>query len=120
MADNIDPVQSLLAGLKGTSLRGRAIADNIANLNTPGYKRKAVEFEKALAKAMGGGKPGELKQFEPTVTTPLSTLVDAIGNDVELEGEIGDLLKNTMRQKVYLSLMKKIGGLKIMAMDTRA
>lgn len=115
MASNIDPVQSLLAGLKGTSLRARTIANNIANLNTPGYKRKAVAFEQALAKAIGSGKEA-LKEFEPIATTPLMTLADPSGNDVELEVEIGDLLKNTMRQKLYLSLMKKIGSQKVLAM----
>ena len=38
-------VDYLEAGLKVSGLRGKVIANNIANLNTPGFKRSAVEFE---------------------------------------------------------------------------
>lgn len=39
-------------GLDAATLRGRAIADNFANVNTPGYRRIEVEFEENLRKAL--------------------------------------------------------------------
>lgn len=37
-------------------LRNEVIANNIANVDTPGYKRKDVDFEETLKKAMGSSK----------------------------------------------------------------
>jgi len=38
--------------LDGTSLRNEVIAQNMANVDTPGYKRKTVNFEKTLSAAL--------------------------------------------------------------------
>ncbi|WP_439593556.1 flagellar basal body rod protein FlgB [Microbacterium sp.] len=46
---------ALSSALDGLSLRQRAIADNIANINTPGYHAKRVQFEDALRSAVAGG-----------------------------------------------------------------
>lgn len=39
-------------GLDAAALRGRAIADNFANVTTPGYRRIEVQFEEELRKAL--------------------------------------------------------------------
>ena len=36
-------------------IRNAAISNNIANVDTPGYKRKDVDFEKYLQSAVAGG-----------------------------------------------------------------
>ncbi|MBT0993082.1 flagellar biosynthesis protein FlgB [Cellulomonas sp. DKR-3] len=41
--------------LDALALRQRAIADNVANLQTPGYHARVVEFEDALSRAVSGG-----------------------------------------------------------------
>ena len=46
---------ALTSALDGLSLRQRAIADNIANVNTPGYHAKVVSFERALAASVARG-----------------------------------------------------------------
>lgn len=46
---------ALSSALDGLSLRQRAIADNIANINTPDYHAKRVQFEQALAQAVDAG-----------------------------------------------------------------
>ena len=38
----------LKMGLDASNLRGEAISQNIANINTPNYKRKVVTFEETL------------------------------------------------------------------------
>jgi flagellar basal-body rod protein FlgB len=43
--------------LDASALRAKAIAANIANVNTPGYQRIEVEFESQLKKALDGRLP---------------------------------------------------------------
>lgn len=43
------------SALDGLALRQRSIANNIANVNTPGYHARRVEFESALAKSVAEG-----------------------------------------------------------------
>lgn len=44
-------------GLDAATLRGRAIADNFANITTPGYRRIEVKFEEELRKALDETTP---------------------------------------------------------------
>ena len=46
---------ALNSALDGLALRQRAIADNVANIQTPGYHARRVQFEDALTKAVGQG-----------------------------------------------------------------
>ncbi len=43
------PINLLEKALAGSSLRHKVISNNIANINTPGYKRMEVSFEEELA-----------------------------------------------------------------------
>ncbi|MCX6640555.1 MAG: flagellar basal body rod protein FlgB [bacterium] len=61
---NRTPLPTLNRGLDASALRQKAIADNIANAQTPGYKRKLVTFESRLSKAMEGSE-GELLRTQP-------------------------------------------------------
>jgi len=100
-------VTMLEAGLRGTTLRSQAIANNVANINTPGYKRKDVQFEDALAKAVDSDD-GSVDDVEPTIFEPRNTPADATGNDVNMDTEVGKLLENSTMQKTYLRLMTKM------------
>lgn len=46
---------SLESALDSLALRQRAIANNIANVNTPGYQARRVQFESALADSIAQG-----------------------------------------------------------------
>ena len=53
-------IKPLLWGLNAISLRQKVTAQNIANANTPGYKRQMVNFTRALEDQMGDlGGPAE-------------------------------------------------------------
>lgn len=54
MFDSVTSV-ALTSALDGLAARQRAIADNIANVNTPGYHAKRVQFETALAASIDEG-----------------------------------------------------------------
>jgi len=46
---------ALESALDGLAMRQRAIANNIANVNTPGYQARRVAFEGALASSVKDG-----------------------------------------------------------------
>ena len=81
-----DPVGAALRGaLDGLALRQRVAADNIANIDTPGFRAAAVDFETSLRSAIADGAL-ERGDVLPTVTaTDDPPGVD--GNNVDLAEE---------------------------------
>jgi len=78
----LDSVSSVALGsaLDALALRQRAIADNVANVQTPGYHAKNVDFEGALAQAVRAG--------DGDVTATVSRSREATredGNNVNLD-----------------------------------
>ncbi len=106
MVEQAQMVDMLTAGMRGVSARQKAIADNIANVQTPGYRRKTVQFEQALARAIERGEaPASL---QAKIATPNVTPVDETGNNVDIEMEVGELIKNSSTYKTYLRMLKKV------------
>jgi len=107
MPQPVDLVGLLQAGIKAEEARQRTIASNIANLETPGYRRFEVRFEDLLAKAIKSGAAADLRDVEPETFQPRSTPVRSNGNDVSLEMEIGEMLKNSIRETALVRLLRK-------------
>jgi len=95
------------AGIKAEGLRQKAIANNVANLATPGYRRLDVKFEELLAKSIDSSGAVDLRELEPQAYQPKNTPVNSNGNDVSLENEVGAMIKNSLRYKTYIQLLKK-------------
>ena len=119
MARTSNIVDFLVAGIKAEGLRQKAIANNIANLETPGYRRIDVKFEELLAKALDSSGKAELKEIEAELFEPKQTAVKLNGNDVNLEIEIGEMIKNSLRHKAYIRLLNKKLKKIEMAIDVR-
>ncbi|AQT66891.1 flagellar basal body rod protein FlgB [Anaerohalosphaera lusitana] len=102
MSDNL--ISFLESGIRAESLRQRAISSNMANLNTAGYRRHEVKFEEELAKAMQAGK--DPKNVEAEVFQPKTAPLNKMGNDVNLASEVGDMVKNSLRHKAFIRLLK--------------
>ena len=66
-------------GLDATELRSRTIANNIANINTPNYKRRYVSFEESLK--------NEINNAKIEVKVDKDSIVREDGNNVDLENE---------------------------------
>jgi flagellar basal-body rod protein FlgB len=107
MPPRVDIIGLLESGIKAEEFRQRTIASNIANMETPGYRRLEVRFEDLLAKAMRSAAGTNPASVEPEVISPKNTHVKANGNDVNLEMEIGELLKNSTRQTAYARVLRK-------------
>ncbi len=109
----------LEAGLKAESLRQKAIANNIANIETPGYRRIDVKFEELLDKALEQSGNIKLEEIEPQIHQPRKTPIKSNGNDVNMEIEVGKLVENTLRHKAYIRLLNKIYSQIEMAINLR-
>lgn len=79
-----DSVTSLAleSALDGLASRQRAIANNIANVNTPGYHARRVDFEAALTRSVANG---DGKSAATTSTSLEPTRLD--GSNVNLDTE---------------------------------
>jgi len=80
------------SALTGLAARQRAIADNIANVNTPGFRAQRVAFEDALATSIRDGSG----RVEPTMQRSLEpTRLD--GNNVNLDTETVSNIDTVLR-----------------------
>jgi flagellar basal-body rod protein FlgB len=87
-------------------LRHQVIAQNVANVNTPGYHRLEVTFEDELGRLLqtgaDHGKPG---QAHPQVVEATGGTMRADGNNVDIDNEMGDLDKNFMLFNVFSQII---------------
>lgn len=105
----INKIADLLqAALKAENLRQKAIANNISNLQTPGYRSIDVKFEELLGKALKDIDNFDLKKIAPETFEPKQTPVKSNGNDVNFEVEIGRLIKNSIKHTAYVRLLNKM------------
>lgn len=109
----------LEAGLRATSLRQTVIANNIANMATPGFRRSTVPFEKVFAKAIRGGGSVTYQDLLGRIVQPRTGTPNEFGNDVQLDAEIGDLVKNSLQYKTYMRLLNRMYRQMEMAMVAR-
>ena len=96
-------------------LRNEAIANNIANATTPGYKRQDVAFESELRKALGYDGTESMDEKVKNVKTASLNPVPYIdnagfsyrldGNNVDVENENVMLAENQLK---YQGLMNSI------------
>lgn len=85
--------------LDAIALRAQAIASNIANLETPGYKRLDVapQFSAELASACASRDSQQIAALKPELEVdPNAAPVSPDGNTVNLENELLEMNKNSL------------------------
>jgi flagellar basal-body rod protein FlgB len=92
-------MDALKASLRGLSARQRAIADNIANIETPGYLAKRVQFEDSLAGALRSGS--DASTVRPMTERSLEA-VGMNGNNVVLEQETLASIDTNLRYQLSI------------------
>ena len=109
-------------GLDAYSVRAKALANNIANVNTPKYKREDIKFEETLAAAIDVTNTGtkitgmvtDDKQFKfgpspvfeevgAEVVKEEETSMRNDGNNVDIERENAEFAKNNIRYQFATS-----------------
>lgn len=115
----------LSRGMAAASLRQEVISHNIANVNTPNYRKTVVEFEDLLAKEIYGDEPEEGKlqmvrtqdkhlphkpsayHAEPNMVEDLTTIMRVDDNNVDIDIEMATLAKN---QLYFNALATQLGS----------
>ena len=92
---------SLTSALDNLALRQRVTADNIANIETPNFHAKRVEFESALADNIDSGGDGDV---QGTVAESLEPTRED-GNNVNLDTETMSDIDTGLRYQLALNAM---------------
>ena len=116
----------LTQAMAGYSARNTAIANNIANADTPGYKRVDVSFESALADAVdadrerlkmdagssisaldGSDVTRQVDEVAPNVMSTDTTTMRVDGSNVDPDDEMARLSANQLASSTVVSLLDK-------------
>ncbi len=114
-------VPDLEKSLDAYSLRQKAISNNIANVNTPCYRARKVSFEDEYQKHIQKHNvpdgqtnarhipigTGNLSEVQPRVEFSESTRNDSAINNVDIDQEMAELAKNSIRFEMNINLLKK-------------
>jgi flagellar basal-body rod protein FlgB len=108
--------------LTAASIRQRVIANNIANGNTPGFKKSDVIFEDLLQQALTdkpgfrqtrtheyhlGKTPLSVEQVQPQIVTSNATAMRNDGSNVDIEAEMANVAKNSL---YYNALVQQLNS----------
>lgn len=115
-------IKSLITSIKFRQMRQEVISSNIANHETPGYKAKRVDFEKALARALDVDgqmemKSGDNRHFDvgnggfdnltPVITEDPNGVVSEDGNTVDRDTEMARMAENKILHDAAVRLLNK-------------
>lgn len=91
-------LDTLRAGLRGLDERRRAAEDAVANMETPGYTARRVDFERSLASAIDSGDPASMH----STTTFTADPALPNGNNVQVDQELIGLTDTGLRQQLLV------------------
>lgn len=110
-------IQTLEKSMDYASLKNKTIGNNIANVDTPNYKAKDVQFKDVFSKQMSSidakrtnSKHISFSSYDTSrysVTSNGSTQYNHNGNNVDIDQEMADLAKN---QIYYQALVDRLNG----------
>ena len=97
--------------LDAVALRQEAIASNIANLETPGYKRLdlSASFQSELDRACATRDPRQIASLQPSLAPDPTALPNGRdGNTVSLEKEMAQLNQNSLAHSLETQLVSNM------------
>lgn len=93
--------QALHMAINGLDARQQAIAGNIANLETPDYLARTVNFEDSLRAALDGGDPTSM-----SISVEQSLAATRLnGNNVNIDFELLAQQENELRQQLVVQAL---------------
>ena len=92
---------TLRVALDGLDRRQQAIATNLANLETPGYLSREVEFESSLRAALASGRPDATSISVERSLAP--TRLN--GNNVNIDVEMVTSTETSLRQRLAVEAL---------------
>ena len=101
--------KALEVALHGTELRQRVISNNLANVNTPGFKRSDVDFGKQLSEALqfSDGSAAGLDGVTPSVKTDTISAMRQDGNNVDIDRESTYLAETQLQFQALMGVVTK-------------
>ncbi len=100
----------VMAALDGASAQQRLAANNIANIETPGYRACHARFEDQLRRALRAVREGDGRndpaQVQPRIE-PSDDPPRPDGNNVSLEREMAELAEATTRYEILTRLLNR-------------
>lgn len=118
---NHTSIPVIAKGLDASTLRGRSIADNLANITTPGYQRIEVNFEEQLKKALSDEQvagfrsdPEHIRSGRPEVEMVKAVAYRAEDptqysevNNVDVDAEASKLAENEIMYNFEVRFMRE-------------
>jgi len=99
----IDPTMDVLySAMNGLMTQQSVIANNVANLSTPGFTASEVDFEDALRAAIANGTT---PPADPATITPSSAPANQDGNNVDVNTETLNLSNTELRYQAVSGAM---------------
>jgi flagellar basal-body rod protein FlgB len=95
---------SLESAIRGSALRQTTLSANVANANTPGYRRQDVDFHGVLGAAMQAGDPKRVENAAFSASVDSSAPMQADGNAVDIDVENANLAKNGLEYEALVSV----------------
>lgn len=99
--------------LQGLNKRNDLIASNIANISTPGYKAKDLDFERTMKKHLSTDrngmttlKPVNSKFSQFSVEDKIGLSEDITGNNVDVDKEMVALTENKMKHDLVVESVR--------------
>lgn len=101
MTVKVSPIKALIQAIDFASQSHRVTGQNLANINTPGYQSREVQFDQLLNR-LDGGEPADA-EYQVTKAKGLAERAD--GNNVDLDREMGSLRKNALAHQTLTQLL---------------
>ncbi len=86
-------------------MRQSTLAGNIANANTPGYKRRDLDFKGELSAAIESGSDA-VKRVEFEARTVQGTTMRADGNSVDIDVESASMASNALEYEALVAVAR--------------
>jgi flagellar basal-body rod protein FlgB len=108
----VDPVTGrtvrLLAKLlDGCAERHRILAANVANAETPGYRRVDLRFTDALRRALKSASPDAVSKASWQPEVDVKSPARADGNNVCLDIEMAEIAKNRLTYEIAVAALRR-------------
>lgn len=100
-------VSAVHTALRGVTQRQRVIANNIANVETPGFIAQRVSFEESLRAAVRSGAP----EASTVAVTPSDAPANLNGNNVQLDDETMALVDSGLHYQLMVEALNAKFGL---------
>ena len=93
--------------LSGADLRQRVLAANIANVNTPGFRRSDVPFQESLRAALASGDGTKIAAAQAAPVTDGAGALRSDGNNVDVDVEMARLAETQLLHGAVAGLLRE-------------